>query len=151
MQGYRIFPARYRSTAFTGIGGLYAARRWNHLGTAIVYCATSPALAALEFFVNLEPNDAPDDLPVAEAAIPDELVERLDLNLLPANWRELDNLACRDLGSAWAVSRRSMALRVPSVVVEGDTNLLLNPAHPNFGLVSLAKPVPFHFDPRMFR
>ncbi|MGA2217894.1 MAG: RES family NAD+ phosphorylase [Terracidiphilus sp.] len=151
MQVFRIFPARYSSTAFTGIGGLYAARRWNHLGTAMVYCASSRALAALEFFVNLEPNDAPDDLLMASATVPDDLVERLDLVLLPADWRELDNLKCRDLGSVWVKSARSAALLVPSVVVEGDWNVLLNPAHADFGKVAVAEAIPFRFDPRMFR
>jgi RES domain-containing protein len=151
MKAWRLFPARFRQTAFTGVGGLYAARRWNHLGSPMVYCATSPALAALEFFVNLEPNEAPDDLLLAEAAIPDELVEQLDLALLPAGWRELDNLACRDLGSGWASSGRSVALQVPSAVVEGDWNVLLNPRHVDFSRIQLAAPKPFRYDARMFR
>src|ERR1039457_6697686 len=67
MQVWRLYPERFRETAFTGAGGLYVASRWNHLGTAMVYTATSPALAALEFFVNLEPNEAPDDLLSAAA------------------------------------------------------------------------------------
>jgi RES domain-containing protein len=151
MQVWRLFPARFRETAFTGVGGLYAARRWNHLGTPMVYCATSPALAALEFFVNLEPNEAPDDLLLAEAAIPDDLVEQLDLSLLPAGWRELNSLACRDLGSGWAASGRSVALQVPSAVVEGDWNLLLNPRHVDFNRIKLISPKPFRYDERMFR
>jgi RES domain-containing protein len=150
MKVWRIFPQRFRETAFTGVGGLYAARRWNHQGTSMVYCATSRALAALEFFVNLEPNEAPDDLLLAEAEIPGELVEQLDLGLLPADWRELNNLTCRDLGSGWAMSGRSVALQVPSVVVEGDWNVLLNPRHTDFGKVRLSAPKPFHFDARMF-
>jgi RES domain-containing protein len=150
MQVFRIFPARYRASAFTGIGGLYAARRWNHLGTPMVYCATARALAVLEFFVNLEPNQAPDDLLLAEATVPDDLVEKLDLSLLPSNWRELDNLACRDLGSNWVKSASSAALLVPSVVVDGDKNVLLNPTHPDFAKITLAEPIPFRFDPRMF-
>ena len=151
MKVWRLFPARFRETAFTGIGGLYAARRWNHLGAVMVYCATSPALAALEFFVNLEPNEAPDDLLMAEAEIPDELVEQLDLSLLPADWREMNNLVCRDLGSDWVASGRSVALRVPSVVVEGDWNVLLNPRHADFSKIQLAVPKPFRYDERMFR
>src|SRR5271157_1202703 len=113
MKVWRLFPERFRETAFTGVGGLYVASRWNHLGTAMIYCATSPALAALEFFVNLEPNEAPDDLLLAEAAIPGDLVEQLNLDLLPSDWRELNNLTCRDLGSGWAASGRSVALQVP--------------------------------------
>ena len=151
MQAWRLYPQRFRETAFTGTGGLYVASRWNHRGTMMVYTASSRALAALEYFVNLDPGEAPDDLLMAEAAFADDWIEALEPGSLPSDWRTLDNLACRDIGSAWAVSRRSMALLVPSAVIEGDTNLLLNPAHPNFGLVSLLEPVPFHFDPRMFR
>jgi hypothetical protein len=33
----------------------------------MVYTATSRALAALEFFVNLEPNEARDDLLIADS------------------------------------------------------------------------------------
>jgi RES domain-containing protein len=151
MKVWRLFPERFRETAFTGVGGLYATRRWNHLGTAMVYSATSPALAALEFFVNLEPNEAPDDLLLAEAAIPDDLLEQLKLDLLPADWRELNNLACRDLGSGWAASGRSVALRVPSAVVDGDWSVLLNPRHTDFSKVELAALKPFRYDERMFR
>jgi RES domain-containing protein len=117
----------------------------------MVYTATSRALAVLEFFVNLEPNESPDDLLLAEAAVPDDLAEQLDLDLLPADWRELNNLVCRDLGSSWAASGRSVALRVPSVVVDGDWNVLLNPRHADFSKIKLFAPRPFHYDERMFR
>ena len=151
MQVWRLFPGRFRDSAFTGVGGLYAARRWNHLGTPMVYTATSRALAALEFFVNLEPNEAPDDLLIAEATVPDELFETIDLKLLPRNWRALNNQRCRDLGSEWAASLRSLALKVPSVVVEGDSNVLLNPKHPQFAKVATDPVKPFRFDERLFR
>ena len=151
MRVWRIFPERFQSTAFTGIGGLYAARRWNHLGTVMVYTATSPALAAMEMFVHLEPNEAPDDLLMASAEVPDEEIESLELESLPANWRDLESLACRDLGSGWAASGRSLALRVPSAVIDGDWNLLLNPRHAGFSKINLLAPKPFRFDGRMFR
>ena len=151
MQVWRLFPGRFRDSAFTGVGGLYAARRWNHVGTPMVYTATSPALAALEFFVNLEPNEAPDDLLIAEATIPDDCVETIDLKTLPRNWRALNNRGCRDLGSAWAASLRSLAVKVPSIVVEGDWNVLLNPKHPQFAKVKIGSAKPFRFDRRMFR
>src|ERR1700678_1456647 len=132
MQVWRLFREHLRSTAFTGAGGLYAASRWNHLETAMVYTATSRALAALEFFVNLQPDEAPDNLLMAEAIVPDASVEGLDVNLLPRNWRALNNERCRDLGSEWARSLRSVALKVPSAVVDGDWNVLLNPRHADF-------------------
>ncbi len=151
MQFFRLFPARFRSTAFTGAGGLYAASRWNHLGAPMVYCATSRALAALEYFVNLEPNDAPDDLLMGEGSIPDALVETLRLDLLARNWRSLNHQACREIGTEWAQSNRTVALRVPSAVVDGDWNVLLNPRHLNFAQIEIATPKPFRYDERMFR
>jgi RES domain-containing protein len=151
MKVWRLFPERFSDTAFTGIGGLYAARRWNHLGTLMVYTATSPSLAAMEMFVHLEPNEAPDDLLMAAAEISDERIEQLELEMLPADWRDLNSLACRDLGSGWAASGRSVALRVPSAVVDGDWNLLLNPRHAEFAKIEFLAPKPFRFDGRMFR
>jgi RES domain-containing protein len=130
---------------------MYAASRWNRLETPMVYTATSRALAALEFFVNLESNEAPADLLIADAAIPDECVETLNLKELPRNWRALNSARCRDLGSAWAASLRSLALKVPSVAVDGDWNVLLNPKHSQFAKVAIGSLKPFRFDERMFR
>jgi RES domain-containing protein len=151
MRVWRLYPERFRETAFTGVGGLYVASRWNHLGTSMVYTATSPALAALELFVNLEPNEVPDDLLMAAANVSDDRIEQLELELLPDNWRDLNNLVCRDLGSGWAASSRSVALKVPSAVVDGDWNLLLNPRHAEFSKIEFLQPKPFRFDGRMFR
>ena len=151
MQVWRLYPERYSETAFTGAGGLYVASRWNHLGTEMVYCATSPALAALELFVNLDPIEVPVDLLMAAVEIPDDQIEQLELELLPSDWRELNSLVCRDLGSGWAASGRSAALRMPSAVVDGDWNVLLNPRHADFSKIQVAALKPFRFDGRMFR
>lgn len=151
MRAWRIYPRRFQETAFTGAGGLYVASRWNHLGTALVYTATSRSLAILEYFVNLDIREQPDDLLMAEASFGDESIETIDPGQLPPDWNSIDNLACRDLGSAWAASRRSLALLVPSIVVPRESNLLLNPAHPDFSTIALAEPIPFRFAPRMFR
>jgi len=151
MQVWRIFPGRFRDSAFTGIGGLYAARRWNRLGIRMVYTASSLALAALEFFVNLEPNEAPGDLLAATAMVPDENVETLRLEELPRNWRAMNSARCRQIGSTWAESLRSVALKVPSAAVDGDWNVLLNPQHPDFAKVRIGPVKTFRFDDRMFR
>jgi RES domain-containing protein len=151
MEVWRLFPKRFRDSAFSGVGGLYAASRWGRQGVAMVYTATSPALAVLEFFVNLEPNEAPSDLLLAEALVPDGLAEVLDLRRLHRNWRTLDSLQCRRLGSEWALSGRSVALKVPSAAVAGDWNVLLNPRHADFNRVTIVAVKPFRYDPRMFR
>ncbi|QNI32371.1 RES family NAD+ phosphorylase [Alloacidobacterium dinghuense] len=151
MQVWRLCSQKYLSSAFSGIGGMYASRRWNEKGNLIVYTATSRALAAMEYFVNLEPNQAPNDLTMLEAHVPDAEVEQLDLSLLPRNWFEIDNRECQKIGTAWLKSRRSVGLKVPSVPIRGDWNVLLNPSHPDFKQVSITSQEPFFYDERMFR
>jgi RES domain-containing protein len=40
-------------------------------------------------------------------------------------------------------------LELPSVIIRGEPNYLLNPAHPDFRKIVIGKPEPFSFDPRL--
>jgi RES domain-containing protein len=152
MRVWRFCKARHAATAFSGEGARLYSGRWNPVGVAMVYTATSLALAALEFFVHLDPSVAPEDLVSTSAIIPGEVeIPRVDIELLPRNWRETELSALQELGAAWVVARRSVALEVPSVVVAGDWNVLLNPAHPDFQNIVIDSPKPWSFDQRMFR
>jgi len=151
MQVWRICKAKFTETAFSGEGARLYAGRWNPAGVRMVYASQSLALAAVEFFVHLDPSVAPDDLVSMSAILPDDKVERLDISELPKDWRSMDHPVPRKIGAEWAVSKRSVALQVPSVAVEGEWNLLLNPLHPGFAKIKIGKPKPFQFDARMFR
>jgi len=151
MQVWRLCGNKYSSAAFSGMGGMYAARRWNEKGNLIVYTATSRALAAIEYFVNLEPTQAPDDLVMIEARVPDDQIEELDPSRLPRNWYEIDNRECQAIGIEWLRSKRSVALKLPSVPVRGDSNVLLNPSHPDFSQIAIASRERFFYDERMFQ
>jgi RES domain-containing protein len=151
MHVWRLCAGKYLSSAFSGMGGMYASRRWNEKGNLIVYTATSRALAAVEYFVNLEPTQAPDDLVMLEAKVPDAEIEQLNLGSLAKNWYEIDSRECQRIGTEWLKSRRSVGLKVPSVPVRGDWNVLLNPSHPNFRQVSIVSQESFFYDERMFK
>ena len=118
----------------------------------MVYTSTSLALAAIEFFVHLDPSMAPNDLVSVRAGIPDRLYrEGLALHDLPAGWRRVDNHDLQKLGADWARSKRSVALEVPSAAVEGEWNVLLNPVHRDFPRIEIAPARPFRYDARMFK
>ncbi len=118
----------------------------------MVYASTSLALAAIETFVNLEPNLQPNDLVSIEGTIRDDVkVKRLDKNTLPDRWYETRDESLRHLGDSWIAAGKTVALLVPSAPVRGEWNVLLNPAHADFPRVTFEAPVPFHFDARMFR
>jgi RES domain-containing protein len=44
---------------------------------------------------------------------------------------------------------RSAILALPSAIIPNEPNFLLNPAHPDFNQISIHKPEPFAFDPRL--
>jgi RES domain-containing protein len=46
---------------------------------------------------------------------------------------------------------RSLVLLVPSVVVEGEWNVVINPLHPDAAGMVIERPHPFQFDERMFK
>jgi RES domain-containing protein len=152
MRFWRICRRRYASAAASGEGARLYGGRWNSRGGRVVYASTSLALAAIETFVNLEPNLQPKDLVSVEGEIPDALeMGRLDPKLLPANWHETRDESLRRLGDEWLHAAKTVALLVPSAAIRGEWNVLLSAAHPDFSKVKFQEPRPFEFDVRMFR
>jgi len=147
LRAWRIVKAKHAATAFSGEGARLFGGRWNSPGVSLVYTSSTQALAALESLVHLNP-------PVLfqYAVIPVEfdaaLVEKV--SALPAGWRDSPAPpSTQALGDAWAAQARSAVLELPSVIIPGESNFLLNPAHPDFRKIVIGKPAPFAFDPRL--
>ena len=118
----------------------------------MVYASTSLALAAVETFINLEPNLVPNDLVSIVGEIPEGVeILRVTIENLPAKWNRSREESLRKVGDAWVREGLTAALLVPSAAIKGEWNLLLNPAHADFAHVIFEKPEPFDFDNRMFR
>ena len=146
-QAWRMVKEKHAATAFLGEGAWLYGGRWNSAGTSVVYTSGSQALAALESLVHLNP-------PVIfkYLAIPiefdDALVEKVAA--LPADWtEEPPPPATKAIGDLWVKEARSAVLELPSVIILGEPNYLLNPAHPDFQKIIIGKPQPFSFDPRL--
>ena len=128
--------------------------RWNQKNIPVIYAAESRSLAALEFLVHVSLFPIlPNNLSIACLEIPDDIVaERIKATDLPKNWRDYPappELA--DLGSEWAMAMRSLLLRVPSVVVVDEFNMLMNPKHPGMKRVTISRVESFTFDRRLVR
>lgn len=152
MRVWRICRQPYVSHALDGLGGLYASGRWHSQGNPIVYTATSPALAALEVLVQVDPLTAPADLSLLAIDLPANLsMENLEADALPQNWAAVPApKELQLLGSSWLLSTRTAALSVPSAVIHLERNILINPNHPEAAGISLSSVTPFTFDPRLF-
>lgn len=152
MRFWRICRGRYAAEAASGEGARLYGGRWNSRGVRVVYASTSLALAAMETFVNLEPNLRPADLVSIEGNIPDAVsIGKLDVRTLPKRWQETRDESLHRFGDEWIRGGQTAALLVPSAAIRVEWNVLLNPAHAQFSTIKFRLAEPFEFDARMFR
>jgi RES domain-containing protein len=108
-------------------------------------------LAALEVLVHVDPALAPDNMRLLEIDIPANIaVEVCDPEQIVSDWSVYPApLELQEFGSQWLVSLRSAVLRVPAAVMPVESNLLLNPRHPEFSSMRVIQDLPFSFDSRL--
>ena len=149
LEAWRLVKAKHVAAAFSGEGAAKAGGRWNSRGVAVVYASATRSLAALETLVHLNP-PVMFTCRLIRVEFDERWVERVAWAALPSNWKmEPPPFSTRQLGDDWARSSRSAILAVPSVIVPDETNYVLNPAHPDFKKITIGKPAPFTFDPRL--
>src|SRR5690606_31164315 len=107
-------------------------------------------LAVLEYLVHVDVRTAPTDLVSIEVTLPDATSRaEVPLRTLPDDWNaSSDHPFCVDAGDAWVQSGRSCLLFVPSAVIPPESNVLLNPAHPDARRIRV-KVDPFVLDRRL--
>lgn len=148
---YRLIKTKYAATAFDGYGAKTSGGRWNSKGVAVVYASESRALAVLEQLVNLKSADVLGAYTLFTVDVPDSGIMVLAPEVLPADWQaDPWPPSTAAIGDNWVASTDSVALAVPSTVVPDETNIILNPAHPDFeAIAKTAKSRPFAYDPRI--
>lgn len=151
MKIWRLTTKRHAASAFDGEGARRHGGRFNDAGSAVVYCAATLSLAALEVLVHIDPTHAPAAWVAIPATIPDDLTIRdLKPEELPSNWRSYPAPeGIRTFCTSWLQARKSAVLSVPSAIVPDERNYLLDPSHPDMGRIEIGEPLPFTFDPRL--
>ena len=149
---WRLSGTRYARTLDGGYGLLFDGR-WNTIGHAVTYCATSPALCVLEKLVHIEDPALLPELTMVAYEMPDAcVVETVPVESLPEDWRRQEDLT-QQLGDAWHGRRTSPLLRVPSafvpIVNSPDLNVLVNNNHPAAAAIKIVSTEPFSLDPRL--
>ena len=150
VSAWRITKRKHARSAFTGEGARLFGGRWNTPGAALIYTADSQALAVLEILVHLDSPELLKKYVLFPVEIDEAYILALDPTSLPRNWRaEPAPTRVQKMGDAWVDSGASAVLRVPSSLVPGESNFLLNPKHPDFRKLTIGAPIPFQFDPRL--
>ena len=151
ISGYRIVAPRWAHDALSGEGARKFGGRWNSPGRALTYLGGSRALAALELLVHL-PSHLSRAKPyrIIEVKIPEKLMAKYPLKLLPKAWRESPFPSITAvIGDEWLEVGGQLAMQVPSVLIPEETNILLNPNHPDFKKVISGEEREFQFDKRL--
>jgi RES domain-containing protein len=150
-EAWRIVKEKHAATAFSGEGAARNGGRWNSRGVRVVYASSTKSLAALESLVHLNPPVRFKYVAI-RIKFDDALIEKVPPKALPPDWKsEPPPPSTKRIGDAWVSEARSAVLALPSVIVSGESNYLLNPAHPGFKKISIARPERFTFDPRLLR
>lgn len=150
MRLYRVFDHAYRASAMSGEGASLTGGRWNSSGVPVVYASESLALALLEIMANARRRVPPGKVFVT-IDLPDDLrVERIRPQDLPPRWTTAPApRRLQELGDDWVHRQRSVALIVPSAIVLVESNVLLNPSHPDFGRLVAGAPQRIPVDRRL--
>jgi RES domain-containing protein len=85
-----------------------------------------------------------------EITLPNGLsYEMLNPAHLPG-WDDATGSTSKTYGETWQRTRRSAILIVPSIVARVDQNILINPDHPEFALITHSLHYPVWWDARLF-
>ena len=140
--------------SFDGGYGLLFDGRWNTIGHAVTYCATSPSLCVLEKLVHVEDPALLPELVMVTYDVPDTIeIQDVRIADLQTDWRRHEAWT-QETGDNWHDGRVTPLLRVPSAIVSlvrsPDLNVLINHTHPAALDIRLVGEEPFALDPRLF-
>ncbi len=149
---YRLAKERFKND-LSGKGAEIAGGRWNSKGVAVLYTSESRALCTTEIAVHTPLGILPDDFYLITIDIPDNIeIKEIKATQLPENWKNIPHINdTQQTGNKFIKEKKFLVLKVPSAVVQGDYNYLLNPAHKDFEKIKIKKTEKFEFDKRLFK
>ncbi len=143
---YRIAASAYAGD-LSGRGSSMYGGRWNPKGMPLLYTSATLSLAALELAVNLPPGRIPNHYQTLELSIPDKSIEEVER--LPEQWNANPYVPATQQVGREFVKAGGFILKVPSAVIDSESNYLINPAHPKMSSITIKDQRPFLFDSRL--
>ncbi len=134
---YRASQFNAVKKVFSGDGGLFTAARWNHLGRRVIYCSESISLCTLEWLSHNGLSVSGFNYYRFSIDVPEKLIHKFTIKELPKEWNMTPStIVTRDFAEKYLfLSDKFIALRLPSVLVPEEFNLVINPMHKNFSKV----------------
>lgn len=146
---YRLAKAKYAHD-FSGLGASFSNNRWNSKGTCLLYTASAQSLALLEVLVHVSLELMPQSLMMLTLEVPQRFGIMV-ISDLPTNWNKFPySKETQLIGDAFVKENSHEVLQVPSAIVPGEFNLLINPFSQRLKDIKLISAVDFPVDDRFF-
>lgn len=137
----------------SGVGAEMTGGRWNFKGTRMLYTAESRALCTAEIAVHTPIGIIPKDYTLITIELPGDVDHQIiTIDTLSEDWRKFPHSqSTQEIGNKFIKENKYLFIKVPSAVVQGDYNILINPGHAHFEFVKILQIEKFDFDERLFR
>lgn len=148
------FSRKEHGGDLSGKGAELYGGRWNSKGVPVTYCSESRALAVTEMVAYTPPGLIPEGYVLNIIETPDDpsYLCSIKAEELPEDWKKYPHRKeTKFLGDAFLKEKNCLIVQVPSALVDGEFNYLLNPRHSHFSKIKLQEVLPFNFNERLFK
>lgn len=143
--------SKYVANDLSGTGAKNTGGRWNSVGMAVTYSSESIALAVHETIVHIRSGGLPLNRYLVRIDVPDDVWSARQVLAPPVGWDALPaGMVSVQAGDSWLLSKESALLEVPSVIVPEESNVLINPLHPDAARIAATVLRKWHYDSRYF-
>lgn len=149
LQCFRIGDPAGTYPIFDATGSTIAPGRWNTPGSPVIYTSEHYSTALLEKLVHGS-GRLPPDQHYIEVMVPRGLSYEVFSPPSLTGWDAMPATVSKSFGEQWYTEKRSVILMVPSVVARLDSNVLINPHHPEFPAIQASLHKPVFWDRRLF-
>ncbi len=126
---YRITRSKYKDD-LSGEGARLYGGRWNRPGVAALYTSEARSLALLELIVHFNSGAALNmDYVFISLEIDESFIENIHLKDLPKDFISFNNSKLWAITENLFLKKDKFAIRVPSVLVPNEFNIIINPHH----------------------
>lgn len=142
---------KYVANDMSGMGAKNTGGRWNPVGMAVTYSSVNIALAVHETVAHLRSGGIPLNRYLVRIDVPDDVWAARQVLTPPVGWDALPaGMISVQAGEAWLLTKPSVLLVVPSVIVPEESNVLINPLHPDAARIVATALRKWRYDPRYF-
>jgi RES domain-containing protein len=151
MKLFRITRHKYADD-LSGEGARLYGGRWNRPGVAALYASEARSLALLELMVHFNAAAALKMQYVfITIDVPDSEIICIDKNLIFNNLPSFNNKILWEVTDNYFFKKNVLAIRVPSVIIPQEFNVIINPKHEWMKKVKIAEKNPAIIDERLLQ